>query len=36
MFVIQDVSDIIAVYEAGYSVSLVALLLSLAILLYFK
>nr|QZD25053.1 GPCR20 [Spodoptera exigua] len=32
----DDVSDIIAVYEAGYSVSLVALLLSLAILLYFK
>ncbi|KAJ8722362.1 hypothetical protein PYW08_004764 [Mythimna loreyi] len=32
----DDVSDIIAVYEAGYSVSLVALLLSLAILFYFR
>lgn len=32
----QDVSDIIAVYEAGYGVSLVALLISLAILLYFR
>ncbi|XP_053609881.1 calcitonin gene-related peptide type 1 receptor isoform X1 [Plodia interpunctella] len=32
----DDVSDIIAVYEAGYSVSLVALLLSLCILSYFK
>ncbi|XP_059050164.1 calcitonin gene-related peptide type 1 receptor isoform X2 [Achroia grisella] len=32
----DDVSDIIAVYEAGYSVSLVALLLSLGILTYFK
>ncbi|XP_039753665.1 calcitonin gene-related peptide type 1 receptor [Pararge aegeria] len=32
----DDLSDIIAVYEAGYSVSLVALLLSLGILLYFK
>ncbi|KOB73658.1 Neuropeptide receptor B1, partial [Operophtera brumata] len=32
----DDVSDIIAVYEAGYGVSLVALLLSLAILLYFR
>ncbi|XP_034832019.1 calcitonin gene-related peptide type 1 receptor-like [Maniola hyperantus] len=32
----DDVSEIIAVYEAGYSVSLVALLLSLAILFYFK
>ncbi|KAL4703917.1 hypothetical protein ACJJTC_002092 [Scirpophaga incertulas] len=32
----DDVSDIIAVYEAGYSVSLLALLLSLAILAYFK
>ncbi|CAG9137400.1 unnamed protein product [Plutella xylostella] len=32
----DDVSEIIAVYEAGYSVSLLALLLSLAILLYFK
>ncbi|CAG9787015.1 unnamed protein product [Diatraea saccharalis] len=31
-----DVSDIIAVYEAGYSVSLVALLLSLGILFYFR
>lgn len=36
MRVLQDVSEIIAVYEAGYSVSLLALLLSLAILLYFK
>lgn len=35
-FCVQDVSDIIAVYEAGYSVSLVALLLSLAILFYFR
>lgn len=34
--VLQDVSDIIAVYEAGYGVSLVALLLSLAILFYFR
>lgn len=33
---LQDVSDIIAVYETGYSVSLVALLLSLGILCYFK
>ncbi|XP_063383616.1 calcitonin gene-related peptide type 1 receptor isoform X1 [Cydia fagiglandana] len=32
----DDMSDIIAVYEAGYSVSLVALLLSLAILAYFR
>ncbi|XP_075978053.1 diuretic hormone 31 Receptor isoform X2 [Anticarsia gemmatalis] len=32
----DDVSEIIAVYETGYSVSLVALLLSLFILLYFK
>nr|UTE79860.1 diuretic hormone receptor [Lymantria dispar] len=32
----DDVSEIIAVYEAGYSVSLVALLLSLCILFYFK
>ncbi|XP_049873355.1 calcitonin gene-related peptide type 1 receptor [Pectinophora gossypiella] len=32
----DDVSEIIAVYEAGYSVSLVALLLSLGILFYFK
>ncbi|XP_052753253.1 calcitonin gene-related peptide type 1 receptor-like isoform X1 [Galleria mellonella] len=32
----DDVSDIIAVYEAGYSVSLVALLISLGILSYFK
>lgn len=32
----QDVSDIIAVYETGYSVSLIALLVSLGILSYFK
>ncbi|KAG6456486.1 calcitonin gene-related peptide type 1 receptor isoform X2 [Manduca sexta] len=32
----DDVSDIIAVYETGYSVSLVALVMSLAILLYFR
>ncbi|OWR48204.1 calcitonin gene-related peptide type 1 receptor [Danaus plexippus] len=32
----DDVSDIIAVYETGYSVSLVALLVSLGILSYFK
>ncbi|XP_050350755.1 calcitonin gene-related peptide type 1 receptor isoform X2 [Nymphalis io] len=32
----DDVSDIIVVYESGYSVSLVALLLSLGILSYFK
>ncbi|XP_052741366.1 calcitonin receptor [Bicyclus anynana] len=32
----DDLSDVIAVYEVGYSVSLVALLLSLAILLYFR
>ncbi|CAB3227389.1 unnamed protein product [Arctia plantaginis] len=32
----DDMSDIIAVYECGYSISLVALLLSLFILLYFK
>lgn len=29
-------SDVVTVYEAGYAVSLIALLLSLAILLYFK
>lgn len=33
---LQDVSSIIAVYEAGYGASLVALLLALAILCYFK
>ncbi|KAL0838459.1 hypothetical protein ABMA28_016591 [Loxostege sticticalis] len=32
----DDVSDIIAVYETGYSVSLIALLVSLGILSYFK
>ncbi|XP_013145465.1 PREDICTED: uncharacterized protein LOC106108751 [Papilio polytes] len=32
----DDVSEIITVYEVGYSVSLVALLLSLGILFYFK
>ncbi|KAI8437238.1 hypothetical protein MSG28_010553, partial [Choristoneura fumiferana] len=32
----DDVSDIIAVYEAGYGVSLVALVASLGILLYFR
>lgn len=32
----QDVGDIVALYEAGYSLSLVALLLSLGILFYFK
>lgn len=33
---VQDVGAIVAVYEAGYSISLVALLLSLGILFYFK
>ncbi|XP_045448272.1 calcitonin gene-related peptide type 1 receptor [Melitaea cinxia] len=32
----DDVSDIVALYETGYSLSLVALLLSLGILFYFK